>query len=132
MFWLLADATPGDFTGYLLVAIGTLFSACAAGLGWFGKVYMPSRDTKEAAMLMAHAERLDAKDSSLLLAIKEQRAECVAERERQYQMFDATLKRNEAHTAQMHETMKEDLQALTTSLNVLSEAVGQLRAAQKP
>ena len=128
---LLAEGTqPSDFVGYLLVAVGTLFTGGVALLGWFGKVYLPSQDAKETQRLVNQAERLDAKDAALLVAIREQRTECLSERKEQYRSFDETLKRHEQHTHQMHETLKEDLQALTSALEVLSQAVNQLHHRQ--
>ena len=143
---------PTDFTGWLIVALVFTGGLLVSSVTWWGAVSVP-RDIEsrkkvndDAALLLKndrddYNRRLDAKDLAHLDAVKkltdsymssmqDQRDEYRVEREKQYLMFDVTLKRSEQHMSQLFATQKDDMAALTATISVLGEAVHQLRPQQ--
>lgn len=86
--------------------------------------YNQRLDLKDAA----HIEAVKSLTDSHMSSMRDQRDESRSDREKQYVLFDATLKRSEQHMSQLFATQKEDMLALTATLGVLAEAVYQLRA----
>ena len=150
MWWLLADGHPTDFTGWLIAALVFTGGLLVSGVTWWGAVSVPrdiesrKKANDDAALLCKtdrgdYNQRLDAKDAAQIETVKAmtdfhmsamrgQREESRSEREKQYLMFDETLKRSEQHMSQLFATQKEDMIALTATLGVLAEAVYQLRS----
>lgn len=127
---ILAEASAVEATvTYLLTAVTSLFACSLAGIGWFIRIYLPTRDVHLAEMRKEYHSRLNDQAAQFMNTIMQLHKDNVGAEQVRRSEHAAQVESMQNHYAELTSLLREDLHALTQSVGILTEAVHQWRRA---